>query len=187
MRLLDIILQFVSKFRSSKETSNIPVVIFTPTTPTAPTIVPVPSPTAVNLVGLKESKDISAAHPYLQQSWPKIKDKFETQYPGYTLKIAFVWRSVPFQAELYQIGRRGISGEKIVTNCDGITHPSNHNKTPACAIDIDIYKDGKVLWNDEEYAKLTPIVQELGLVHGLTWNTLKDPQHVELSKDMMSS
>lgn len=146
-----------------------------------PTTVIVPhTPTSGLPIGSRESKDIADAHPMLQECWPKIQHKFETQYPGLTLKIAYVWRSPSFQAELYQIGRRGIPGEKVVTNCDGTNKPSHHNHYPSWAIDVDIYKDGKVLWADNEYEKLTPIVQELGLVHGLTWVSFPDPQHIQL-------
>lgn len=132
----------------------------------------------------KESKEITSAHSLLQECWPKIKEKFEAKYPGYTLKIAFVWRSPSFQQELYQIGRRDVPGEKVVTNCDGVKKLSNHNYWPARAIDVNIYKDGKVQWADSEYSKLTPIIQELGLIHGLTWKSFPDAQHIELPKNI---
>lgn len=135
--------------------------------------------------GKKDSQDIGDAHIYLQERWPKLKDKFEQTYPGYTLKIIFVWRSVAFQAELYDQGRRGIAGEHIVTNCDGTTNPSHHNFWPSLAIDVAIYKDGIVKWADAEYDKITPMAQELGLVHGATWTSFNDPQHLEVPKDII--
>lgn len=135
-------------------------------------------------VGKRDSVDIADAHIYLQERWPKLLAKFEEQYPGYTLKIAFVWRSVAFQQELYTQGRRGVPGEAVVTNCDGVKNPSKHNAYLARAIDVDIYINGKITWNEEEYAKITPIAQEVGLVHGLTWKSLKDPQHLELPKNI---
>lgn len=135
----------------------------------------------------RDSQDIGDTHTYLQECWPKLKQKFEQMYPGYTLKIAFTWRSVKYQQELYQQGRRGVPNEHIITNCDGIVHPSYHNYWPSLAVDVLIYRNGVIKWADSEYDKLTPLVQELGLVHGATWTTLRDPQHVECPSAVIKS
>lgn len=132
------------------------------------------------------TKDITHAHIYLQERWPQLKDQFETQYPNYELRLLYVWRSTEYQARLYKQGRQGIVGEHIVTNADGVTNLSQHNYWPSRAFDVMIFDkiSKKIIWDDQVYAYLTPIAQQLGLVHGIVWKNFPDAPHMELPKDI---
>lgn len=70
-------------------------------------------------------------------------------------------RNAAMQAELYAIGRRGIDGEKTVTDCDGVIRKSNHQ--PGQAMDITIVDDkGDVIYDEAPYRKLAVFWKSLG-------------------------
>lgn len=173
-------------FESLMEQKITQYVLRTKTAGPKPVPLPEPTPSAPAVttpVSKPYSNDIKDAHPYLAECYLKIKAEFEQLYPEYTLGLTFVWRSKEYQNELYQRGRRGIAGEQIVTDKDGINKLSKHNYTPSTALDIVIRKGKEAIWAVPEYAKLTPIINKYKLVHGLEWHTFKDPQHIELAPD----
>lgn len=55
------------------------------------------------------------------------------------------FRTSDEQYELYQIGRRAIEGESIITYCDGYEKKSQHQH--GLAFDIYGYVDGKATWD----------------------------------------
>jgi len=94
------------------------------------------------------------------------------------------WRSQARQQELYQIGRRGIPGEKSVTQLDGVTKRSRHMVFPSEAVDCCVDSDpgpGKhPIWDEAAYAPLAPLALRHGLEWGGAWARLPDPPHLQL-------
>ena len=65
------------------------------------------------------------------------------------------------QAELYSKGRRGMKGEKKVTNADGVRNKSRHQKKLdgyGYAFDIYVYENGSANWDRQ---KLTEIANHI--------------------------
>ncbi len=126
-----------------------------------------PQPTAEN------SRDIKDCVPYLQERWPKLQAMFQER-TGRQLILTCTYRSERIQNELYQQGRRGIPGEKIVTKLDGYTKRSRHNLYPSAALDVAVDVDpgpGKhISWDTAAYEPLIGICQELGLRSGADWD-----------------
>jgi peptidoglycan L-alanyl-D-glutamate endopeptidase CwlK len=87
-------------------------------------------------------------------------------------------RSVEEQQRLYAKGRTQ-PGQKV-TNVDGVTKKSNHNYTPARAVDVAVVINGKVSWDADEYAPLGELAKKYGLHWGGNWKSLKDYPHLEL-------
>ncbi len=94
----------------------------------------------------------------------------------FQLLITDGYRSDAEQNALYAIGRRGIAGEKKVTNAKG--GQSNHNKRTA--IDFAFVIDGKVSCDEKLYPNLGRWAKIVGLKSGGNWKHFKDFPHVEL-------
>ena len=101
-------------------------------------------------------------------------------------------RTTEKQKELYSKGRRGIKGEAIVTNRDGVNKKSEHQvKEDGYGYAVDIYYVG---WNantdpngsDPRWKELDKCAkmcaEKLGITmrHGLDWKNPYDPPHHEL-------
>ena len=132
---------------------------------------------------LDESRDLAHCHPVLQRRYGRLKAEYEAR-TGKQLFETCTFRSRKKQAELHQIGRRGIPGEKPVTNADGVSSLSRHNAYPAegldVAVDLDPGPGRKVSWAAEDYALLGPLAADFGLVWGGDWKSIKDRPHLEL-------
>lgn len=90
---------------------------------------------------------------------------------GFSLRITSGYRSIAEQNELYKIGRRGIPGEKIVTNAKG--GQSNHNFRIAIDV-VDRSKGYNIDW-----AKLGKLGKSCGLAWGGDWTKFPDKPHFE--------
>lgn len=124
-------------------------------------------------VGVMESRQVADCIPYLQERWPLVQADFQAE-TGRQLFLTCTYRSKERQNELYQQGRRGIPGERIVTKLDGFTKRSRHNFYPSQALDVCVDSDpgpGKhPVWDIAAYAPLGPICARHGLVWGGDWN-----------------
>ena len=131
-------------------------------------------------VGLQESRDLAHAHPELARRYLALKADFERE-TGRQLFETCTWRSQARQQELYQIGRRGIPGEKSVTQLDGVTKRSRHMVFPSEAVDCCVDSDpGKhPIWDKVAYLPLGPLAERHGLVWGGNWH-MNDFPHLEL-------
>lgn len=95
---------------------------------------------------------------------------------GYDARVTQGQRTFAEQNDLYKKGRRGIPGEKTVTNAVG--GQSNHNY--GLANDITFFKNGKPDWNDlQPYQILGREAKKLGLEWGGDWKGVDMP-HVQL-------
>lgn len=132
--------------------------------------------------GVQDSRDLSHCEPELVRRYLLLKEIFKAR-TGRELFETCTWRSKEKQNELYQVGRRGIPGEKILTKLDGINKKSRHNVYPSQAIDVCVDIDpgpGKqAVWDEASYMPLGPIAAEVGLVWGGDW-AMHDYPHLEL-------
>jgi peptidoglycan LD-endopeptidase CwlK len=120
----------------------------------------------------------------LQLAYAQILHDFRAE-TGHDLLLTCTYRSVEEQAALYAQGRTK-PGPRV-TNLDGVTHKSNHNYTPARALDVCVLVQGKVSWDPAQYAPLGELAKRYGLVWGGAWQTLKDYPHLELPVAVVSS
>jgi peptidoglycan L-alanyl-D-glutamate endopeptidase CwlK len=95
---------------------------------------------------------------------------------GFTLIVTQGYRSVEEQNRLYAIGRRGIKGERIVTNARG--GQSNHNHRTA--VDFAFVVNGEISWDERLYQHIGRWAKQVGLNWGGNWKSFKDFPHVEL-------
>lgn len=95
---------------------------------------------------------------------------------GFTLVVTEGYRSIEEQNRLYQIGRRGIKGERKVTNARG--GESNHNYRTA--VDFAFVVNGEISWNEKLYLNIGRWARKVGLKWGGDWRSFKDFPHVEL-------
>lgn len=109
-----------------------------------------------------------------------LRAEFRAEHPGHDLVITCTKRSVEEQQVLYAQGRT--KPGQIVTQIDGVTKKSNHNLSPARAIDVCVTIAGKVSWREQDYAPLGPLAHKHGLVWGGDWPHFKDYPHLELPK-----
>lgn len=128
------------------------------------------------------STRLSDCEPALQLAYACLLADFREQ-TGHDLLLTCTHRSVEEQTLLYAKGRTA-PGPRV-TNVDGIRVMSNHNYTPARAIDVAVVIHGKVSWNADDYAPLGELAHRYGLVWGGNWVTLKDYPHLELGKDVV--
>lgn len=94
---------------------------------------------------------------------------------GFTLIVTNGYRSIAEQNKLYRIGRRGVRGERIVTNAAG--GQSNHNFREA--VDFAFVVAGEISWNEALYENLGRWARRVGLKWGGDWK-FRDMPHVEL-------
>lgn len=95
---------------------------------------------------------------------------------GFALIVTQGFRSVEEQNRLYQIGRRGIAGERKVTNARG--GQSNHNHREA--VDFAFVVAGEISWDERLYQNIGRWAKQAGLKWGGDWKSFKDFPHVEL-------
>lgn len=96
---------------------------------------------------------------------------------GFTLLVTQGFRSIEQQNRLYEIGRRGIPGERKVTNARG--GQSNHNR--GAAVDFAFVVNGEISWDARLYRHIGRWAAKVGLKWGGNWKSFKDLPHVELS------
>jgi hypothetical protein len=118
---------------------------------------------------LPSLRDPDTLHPLLRPIYFQHVDTLRSR--GLIVVTVFCWRPCGAQEQLYQIGRRGIPGEKIVTNARGGSswHNVERDGRPAAlAYDLALMtSDGKRYLSD-----LDPAWYDSGLVAeslGLTW------------------
>ena len=128
-------------------------------------------------------RDPETLHPLLQALWVAFMSRVRAA--GLNPVLTFAWRSKLSQDRLYQIGRRGIPGERTVTNAAGghSWHNVERNGQPA-ALSFDIAlltDDGKHLLPDSHIGWMiaAEIGEALGLTCGIRWK-MRDAGHYQL-------
>ncbi|HRH43134.1 MAG TPA: M15 family metallopeptidase [Pyrinomonadaceae bacterium] len=123
----------------------------------------------------KQNADkLSHVKPSLAEKCLKIIELAKAE--KYTLLVTNGYRSNEEQDKLYQIGRRGIPGEKKVTNTKG--GQSNHNSRDA--VDFAFVVNGEVSWDEKLYQNIGRWAKIVGLNWGGNWKSFKDFPHVEI-------
>jgi len=117
---------------------------------------------------------LSKVNPLLAEKCRTIIQLAERE--SFTLIVTCGFRSNEEQNRLYQIGRRGIAGEKKVTNAQG--GQSNHNH--GSAVDFAFVVGGEISWDDKLYQNIGRWAKQVGLNWGGNWKSFKDFPHVEL-------
>ena len=77
------------------------------------------------------------------------------------LIVLSFYRTAEEQKALYQIGRRGVEGEKPITSCDGYERPSRHQSRTAIDLNI-VNEDGVRINVPDLYAKLGEYWEGIG-------------------------
>ena len=127
---------------------------------------------------LADKQKLATLAPVLQQKLLKLETIAFTQ--GYKIGIGYGYRTPQFQNNLYRIGRRGIKGEKIVTNLTGAQ--SKHSKNPSQAVDLVVYnRKGQITynWKDFNFNLIGVWARQVGLTWGGNW-AIKDYLHLEI-------
>lgn len=125
------------------------------------------------------STRLSDCEPALQLAYTMLLHDFR-ESTGHDLLITCTHRSTAEQSLLYAKGRTA-PGQRV-TNVDGIRTMSNHNYTPARAIDVAVVTQGKVSWSPVDYAPLGELAKRYSLVWGGDWKSLRDYPHLELQE-----
>lgn len=97
---------------------------------------------------------------------------------GINIEIVESLRTFDEQNDLYKIGRRGIEGEKIVTNARG--GDSYHNY--GLAFDVEVYKkNGRKDWGfkGDNWKKVVEEAKRQGFEAGIDWDDPYDPPHFQ--------
>lgn len=135
----------------------------------------------------------------------KFKERIEGLHPKLILWLGYMLASSPVdffisegvrsdsrQKELYAKGRRGVAGEKVVTNVDGVNKKSKHQKqSDGYGHAVDIYYVGWSADKDpngtdprwkqlDECAKMCAEKLNIQMRHGRDWKSPYDPPHHEL-------
>lgn len=136
------------------------------------------------------SRNLVDAVKELRDKFTEITNQFEFVRPGFTLNLTCTHRPPEEQFELFKKGRvldinghsMKIDHTKIVTNCDGINVLSPHNYYPSRAIDVVVInkEDHKAYWEADLYEPLLIIANNLELVSGGSWKSIKDWPHIEV-------
>lgn len=128
-------------------------------------------------------RDPETLHPLLQTLWVAFMSRVRAA--GLNPVLTFAWRSKLSQDRLYQIGRRGVPGERTVTNAAGghSWHNVERDGHPAAlAFDFALLDDaGKHLLSDTHVGWM--IAGEIGEALGLTWGgrwRMRDLGHLQL-------
>lgn len=117
---------------------------------------------------------LSAVNPQLAEKCRAIIELAERE--GFTLIVTCGFRSNEEQNRLYEIGRRGITGERKVTNARA--GQSNHNH--GTAVDFAFVVGGAISWDEKLYQNLGRWARAVGLSWGGDWKSFSDLPHVEL-------
>lgn len=134
----------------------------------------------------KSSRRLEDAEGRLQDAFRLVRLGYRRRFPGHTLVLTEVYRSLKKQKELYNQGRT--KPGKIVTYIDGVNKKGKHNYYPSKAVDVAVRReaDGHITWDLKYYKPLVEIVQsvskEVGykVVSGGSWKRLKDYPHIEV-------
>jgi hypothetical protein len=128
-------------------------------------------------------RDPATMHPLLVPLWQRFAREVRTA--GGIVIFPFFWRSGLAQDRLHQIGRRGVPGEKIVTNARGgeSWHNVERDGCPASlAFDFALMTaDGQRYLPDDH--PLWTVAGEIGERLGLTWGgrwKMHDASHLQL-------
>lgn len=103
----------------------------------------------------------------------------EMHEKGIYVCVAQGYRSIAEQNALYAQGRRGLKGEKVVTNAKG--GQSNHNF--GVAVDLCLYTDDgtNCIWDvNDKFKKIVAAMKARGFKWGGDWKSFKDYPHFEL-------
>ena len=130
------------------------------------------------------STRLSDAEPALQLAYACLLADFR-ENTGHDLLLTCTHRTVDEQRALYSKGRTA-PGQRV-TNVDGVSQMSNHNYTPARAVDVAVVVHGKVSWSPADYAPLGELAKRYGLVWGGSWKSIKDYPHLELPAGFVAS
>lgn len=129
------------------------------------------------------SKEVFDLLPCVQLRCNSFKARAEMEVPGLKLIICSTLRDKESQDALYQIGRRGIAGERVVTNAKG--GDSFHQYGVAFDVLPLIYgKSAYTLQDGDEvsdplWQTLGRIAEEEGLEWGGRWKTFKEGPHFQ--------
>jgi peptidoglycan L-alanyl-D-glutamate endopeptidase CwlK len=127
--------------------------------------------------------DPEQLHPKLQPIWVRFMRLVRAG--GDNPRMTFAYRSRFAQDRLWEIGRRGIEGERIVTNARG--GESWHNverdgKPASLALDVAMLtRDGRAILGDtdEAWERMGRVAESLGLTWGGRWK-MRDLGHLQL-------
>jgi peptidoglycan L-alanyl-D-glutamate endopeptidase CwlK len=118
-------------------------------------------------------------HPDLQTRVPQILSAMAVL--GFEMRVTDGLRTLEQQQELYALGRS--KPGHIVTNADGVVHPSNHQqKTDGFghAVDCTFWVEGEPSWaEDLPWRCYGECAKALGLKWGGDWGK-PDKPHIEL-------
>ncbi|WP_312093815.1 peptidoglycan-binding protein [Niallia sp.] len=114
----------------------------------------------------------------------KVLEIIEEAYDeGIYVLITDGYRSYAEQDELYKIGRRGIPGEKIVTNAKG--GQSNHNKGIAVDYCLTNKEGTAAYWTvNADWKRVAAIAKSKGFAWGGDWTSFKDNPHLEYTGEI---
>lgn len=128
------------------------------------------------------SRDISKAHPLLQEFWGKLPGRYNTKFPERELVLTHVDRSPIEQLTLFVQGRLPQFPGSIVTWKDGFINKSKHNFLPLShAIDVGIKVNGKFDWTVTTAKSLSSVVMDLGYIGRIRWGgSFGDQYHFEV-------
>lgn len=122
----------------------------------------------------QNAEKLSRIKPILAEKCRRIISLAKAE--GFTLIVTNGYRSNEEQDKLYAIGRRGIPGERKVTNARG--GQSNHNTGDA--VDFAFIVGGEVSWDEKLYKNIGRWARIAGLKWGGNWKSFKDFPHIEL-------
>lgn len=152
------------------------------------------------------SVDLSLCDPLIQERVPLLIMAYAEEQVPWRIRVTRAKATTDEQQALWLQGRssliavnqaRQIAGlwpitdeenKHKVTNCDGVTKVSEHQK--GRAVDVVAYKDpdetgpikSVVSWSDVQYVPLGGLAKRFGLVWGGWWQQADRP-HLELPKE----
>lgn len=123
---------------------------------------------------------LAGVHPDLQQRVPQILAAMAAL--GFEMRVTDGLRTTAQQQALYALGRT--KPGTIVTNADGVVHPSNHQAKAdgfGHAVDCTFWVDGVPSWaNHLPWRCYGECAKALGLKWGGDFLSIKDRPHIEL-------
>lgn len=123
---------------------------------------------------------LTGCHPLLIEKVKRILSAMDAL--GWPMMVTAGVRSIEEQQLLFAQGRT--SPGKIVTMCDGVKKPSNHQPKSdglGHAADLVFIVDGKPSWDLKlHWDLLGEMAMALGLTWGGSWANIHDMPHVEL-------
>lgn len=117
---------------------------------------------------------IKTLHPLVRAKFIQFIIRAEKELKK-QLRVTSGLRTIKEQNNLYAQGRSRPG--KIVTNAKG--GKSYHNF--GLAVDIVEIKNGKALWTNPDWGKISELGKSLGLEWGGDWTSIKDKPHFQLS------